>query len=145
MLLVKGKPDPKVQYSNPYCIFFQSQSNPLNQSNLSEEMPEQKVPESQPGQILSQYIHNVTDLDCDLVAAFETMLQQDVVDAQEDVVGQNSSILSGLILDPMCQLSNKLEGALAPVVHSHTDRACNRLVNLFRQTLQMEQVGAILG
>ena len=151
MPLVKGKPDPKsgiVQYSNPICIFFQSQSNALNQSILSEEMAEQKVAESLPGQVLSQFIHNVTDLDCHLVAAFETMLQQDVVESEEDVVlnvEQNFLILSGLILDPMCPLSNKLEGSLAPVVHSHTDRACKRLVHLFRQTLEMEQVGALLG
>ena len=119
----------------------------MNRTILGEDMAKQELAESLPGQVLSQFIHNVTDLDCHLVAAFETMLQQDVdVDVDQDVGlndGQNFLILSGLILDPMCPLS--FEGSLAPVVHKHTDRACRRLVHLFRQTLEMEQVGALLG
>jgi hypothetical protein len=117
-----------------------------NNNILSEDLnlSDQKNAESLQGQLLSQFINNVTDLDSHLVAAFETMLQQDVVaDTEQDDVlncGQNFLILSGLILDPMCPFSNKVEGSLAPVVHCHTDRACRRLVHLFRETLEMEQV-----
>ena len=76
------------------------------------------------------------------------MLQQDNIDLDNDESGDvpvlrgvdNFLILSGVILDPLCPLSSKIEGSLAPVVESQTARACTKLVHHFRHALQMELV-----
>ena len=60
---------------------------------------------------------------------------EDILSIKDDFL-----VLSGLLIDPMTPISKKLEEALDPVVFSHTESACNRLVHLFRNTLQLEEV-----
>ncbi len=113
---------------------------------------EDKTGTIKPGEILGRFVHNVEDFDPYLVAAFEAILDDetcsrtqpssepirslsDILNVREDFM-----ILHGYFLDPMIPISNKLEGALTPVVHDHTEHACKRLLHLFSHTLELEEV-----
>ena len=117
---------------------------------------EEKTETPKPGEILGRFVHNVSDYDPYLVAAFESILDDETYSrtpsSSEEIrsssdllnVREDFMILHGYVLDPMIPISNKLEGSLAPVVHSHTDHACRRLLHLFRHTLELEQVRWVL-
>ena len=47
-------------------------------------------------------------------------------------------VLSEYGLDPLQPMTSILEDAFVPVVHMHTNTACSKLVDLFQNTLGLE-------
>lgn len=96
---------------------------------------------------------DISDFDPYLVAAFDTVFSQIGNQDNEDSKtngdkkeilklqsgGKDFLLLSDFGLDAMKPLTNKLEACLAPVIVKHVDTASLGLLNLFRNTLNLEQ------
>ena len=87
-----------------------------------------------------------------LVAAFDTLLSKAGGDSEYSTFNENKKeilkfqnggkdflLLSNYGLDPMKPLSSKLETCLMPVIVNHVDKASITLLNLFRNTLNLEE------
>ena len=110
------------------------------------------IPMVTEGLSLSDILGDISEYDKDLVAAYDIIaadLPEDLeanhdaieLENEEEVLidPERFLILSDYGLDPMSPMTSVLEDAFVPVVHSHTSRACSRLVNLFQETLNLEK------
>ncbi len=96
---------------------------------------------------------DVSAFDSELVDAFDIIAtdlpveneQENKHDPDEDgnpevlIDRERFFVLSQYGLDPLKPLTSTLDFAFGPVVHEHTERACNQLVQLFKTTLQLEK------
>ena len=107
------------------------------------------------GLSLQDFIEDISDYDSDLVSAYDIIAadlpqveffnkDQELFEIEEDeenhlVDPERFLILSEYGLDPIKSLPCALESAFQPVIHIHTDRACSRLVYLFKQSLDLSK------
>ena len=112
------------------------------------------IPMMVEGLSLSDLIGDVSEIDPDLVEAYDiiaadlpdfelgltsTFISANDDNTSEDLVDPDRFlILSDYGLDPMKSMACAMEYAFGPVVYAHTERACSRLVYLFRHTLSLD-------
>ena len=110
------------------------------------------IPMIAEGLSLCDVIGNVDQYDPDLVAAYDIIsadlpnmdeeefkFADDIEEGDNLIDPDRFLVLSGFGLDPVRPMTSTIKEAFVPVVHIHTDRACQRLVHLFRHTLDLEQ------
>ena len=97
-------------------------------------------------------IEDVSDFDPYLIAAFDKLFLKAGSDSESSIEGHNKKeklklesggkeflLLSNYGLDPIKPLTTKFESCLLPVTVKHVDKASRALLNLFRNTLNLEQ------
>ena len=91
---------------------------------------------------------DIADFDLYLIAAFDTLFSKIEDDSEfsnlnpnkKDLMKlQNGFLLSNYCLDPMKPITAKFETCLIPVIIKHVDKASLGLLNLFRNTLNLEE------
>merc|ERR1719273_1568090 len=108
------------------------------------------------GLSLQDLIGDVSEYDPELVGAYDIIaadLPTDIFKKEQDMLEENDIkeeeeylvdpdrflILSEYGLDPLKPISSGMTDAYKPVIYVHTDRACSRLVYLFKNSLSLSK------
>lgn len=130
-------------FLNNLKIILKQHQLPANDDDHHEELKVVEMSSATKAVTLKDVIWYADDLDKDLVAAFNLVFEDMPVPREEPLCEQplveksHFLVLSNFGLDPMKPMGSSLERALVPVVKEHSQRACSRLVHLFRHTLDL--------